>query len=742
MLGENVSSSDEEDNIQKVEENIEENGDDEDDGQNGEVLVEEEAEEAVVEEQNDENGEGGRYNNIEEAEMVNNGEQAEDAIVEAAAIDDQEAAAEPNPFLRPNVYYAAKDGLAIALYALVADAVNIEARNAIINQEFYEPDGQSFTPLVIAARNGRFKTVSMLMNFMPDLERECTVKFDGHIVQGATALWCASGSGHLNVVKLLVQSGANVNHQTKTKSTPLRAACFDGRLDIVKYLVTHNADINLANAFNNTCLMISSYKGHTEVVEYLLANGADIDVQAHCGATALHYAAECGHVDICSMLLDYGATMKKNEYGMTPALTAAERTKELVVEMFYSRPGLLTKLEKITALELMGASFANDKDNYNLNKAFHYLMLGMELRYDDPDNVVKKEYHEPIAAYEKWIETRTIQDLRAIKYNSNSLHMESLTIRERILTPKCPDVAHPVVFRGAVCADNGRFDRCESLWLHALSLRQANNLSVQRDLLRFAQVFSQMIHVGTRLRLQNILAVLSACILELERNKIKILEPATKDDSDIGLECELNIITALYLCTILTKILTRDNVTPSDNVKSSIYKLVFALNKMNLRHRDGQGLLHLAVNGITPVDDFHTSDVCRFPCVETVRLLIHCGADVTLVDCDRNSPLHTLTSTLQSARAGGVNQQEVVEKITQIFIDAGVHLDAVNSAGLTAAQMCTLQPTTKLMQQFETKQTCLKCIAARAIAQHQIAYKGAVPRHLELFVQLHAADKL
>ncbi len=29
----------------------------------------------------------------------------------------------------------------------------------------------------------------------------------------------------------------------------------------------------------------------------------------------------------------------------------------------------------------MGASFANDKDNYSLNKAFHYLMLAMELRY-------------------------------------------------------------------------------------------------------------------------------------------------------------------------------------------------------------------------------------------------------------------------------------------------------------------------------------------------------------------------
>lgn len=84
-----------------------------------------------------------------------------------------------------------------------------------------------------------------------------------------------------------MQHGADVNHKTKTLSTPLRAACFDGkfnfiisnetekktiflstigRLDIVKYLVAHNAEINLGNTYNNTCLMISSYKGHTDVV--------------------------------------------------------------------------------------------------------------------------------------------------------------------------------------------------------------------------------------------------------------------------------------------------------------------------------------------------------------------------------------------------------------------------------------------------------------------------------------------
>lgn len=98
-------------------------------------------------------------------------------------------------------------------------------------KQIVEEDGQSFTPLVIAARNGRYKVVkTILNNFKPNIEQECIVRFDGHIVHGATALWCAAGSGHLNVIKLLIQYGANVNHKTKTHSTPLRAACFDGKL--------------------------------------------------------------------------------------------------------------------------------------------------------------------------------------------------------------------------------------------------------------------------------------------------------------------------------------------------------------------------------------------------------------------------------------------------------------------------------------------------------------------------------
>lgn len=255
------------------------------------------------------------------------------------------------------------------------------------------------------------------------------------------------------------------------------------------------------------------------------------------------------------------------------------------------------------------------------------------LRYEDLDNIVAKNLIDPVPAYESWIECSSLQDLVAIQYNHNSIHMEALTIRERILGTQCPELAHSVVFRGAVCADNGRFDRCIALWQHALELRQKNQISVQRDLLRFAQLFSQMIHVETQLKINSVTDVLNATIIELERNKSRMINPGPKDDVEIiQEEYETNIFTGyavfnnsnwlchskelvnlcrLYLLTIITKLMrdTRVKIT-KDNLKE-IYRMVFRLNKLKLTLRDGQSLLHLAVNAASPVDDFHTSDVCK-----------------------------------------------------------------------------------------------------------------------------------
>lgn len=353
--------------------------------------------------------------------------------------------------------------------------------------------------------NGRVNVVKlMLEKFEPALDTECTTRFEGTLVHGVTALWCAASKGHLDVVKLLVRKGAKVNHLTRNDSTPLRAACFTGRLDIVQYLLAHGANLSLSNKFNNNCLMIASYKGFLDVVEFLLKNGVDVNQQANCGATALHYAAEVGNTEVCSMLLDHGAILLPNEFGFNAITMAAERVREDVVNMFMDREGLLDRREKIDVMELIGASFANDKDHYSLSKAHFYLTLAMESRFSDPKNVIAKEVLPPIPAYGDWAESQSMEELQAIRLNHNSLHMESLTIRERLLGSNFPDLIHPIIFRGAVCADNGRFDRCENLWLHALQLRQANGLPIQKDLLRFAQLFAQVYHVNYKFNMSNV----------------------------------------------------------------------------------------------------------------------------------------------------------------------------------------------------------------------------------------------
>ncbi len=117
-----------------------------------------------------------------------------------------------------------------------------------------------------------------------------------------------------------------------------------------------------------------------EVVKCLLEKGADPNQKAHCGATALHFASECGHVVIVQELLEKGAEVSRNANGMTPLLSAAERTKAEVVEFLLARPEF-DREERIEALELLGASFANDKDSYNLDHAYIYLHRAMEVNY-------------------------------------------------------------------------------------------------------------------------------------------------------------------------------------------------------------------------------------------------------------------------------------------------------------------------------------------------------------------------
>ena len=96
------------------------------------------------------------------------------------------------------------------------------------------------------------------------------MKFESFVIDGASPLWCASGAGHLPIVKFLIKSGADVNHTTKSNSTPLRAACFDGRADIVKYLIENGATTTQFTKNNNGMVPLEIARHNKNIFRIIL----------------------------------------------------------------------------------------------------------------------------------------------------------------------------------------------------------------------------------------------------------------------------------------------------------------------------------------------------------------------------------------------------------------------------------------------------------------------------------------
>ena len=138
-------------------------------------------------------------------------------------------------------------------------------------------------------------------------------------------------------------------------------------------------------------------------------------------------------------------------------------------------------------------------------------------RYEDGILVIPKALvKSPISAYENTLEVESVAALEEIISDPDSMRMQALLVRERILGPAHPDTSYYIRYRydkarnpifsdnlnlrGAVYADMGHFERCITLWMYALDMQQKilEPLSpmTQSSLLSFAELFSFMMSEG------------------------------------------------------------------------------------------------------------------------------------------------------------------------------------------------------------------------------------------------------
>ncbi|KAF6730391.1 Ankyrin repeat domain-containing protein 6 [Oryzias melastigma] len=185
------------------------------------------------------------------------------------------------------------------------------------------------SPLHLAAHKGHLEVVRILLKAGCDLD----IQDDGE----QTALQRAAVVGNTDVIGALIQEGCALDRQDKDGNTALHEVAWHGFSQSVKLLVKAGANVHAKNKAGNTALHLACQNGHAQSAKVLLLGGCRPDSKNTAGDTCLHVAARYNHVTMIRILLGaFCSVSEKNLVGDTPLHVAAalnhKKTVRLLLE--------------------------------------------------------------------------------------------------------------------------------------------------------------------------------------------------------------------------------------------------------------------------------------------------------------------------------------------------------------------------------------------------------------------------
>lgn len=161
--------------------------------------------------------------------------------------------------------------------------------------------GLNLNLVQVAVRHGRVEILEYLLGIS-------SVNWKVVVDLGVTLLHMAASSGHLPVVKLLMEKGGFTLANSRCEAgTPFVFACCHGHLNIVRYLVEKGAaNCNELDRYENTPLHASTAMNQFEVVKYLISKGADVNAVSKSNVTPLDMALENNSHEIIKYLRQHG----------------------------------------------------------------------------------------------------------------------------------------------------------------------------------------------------------------------------------------------------------------------------------------------------------------------------------------------------------------------------------------------------------------------------------------------------
>jgi ankyrin repeat protein len=133
----------------------------------------------------------------------------------------------------------------------------------------------------------------------------------------------AADRGQLNIIKLLVERGVDVDATSVDGVTPLMYASQNGYTEIMEYLISKGADVNATPDNDVTPLIGAVRTGHYEASEMLLEAGAKVDAKDELDLTSLMHASAYDYPEIADLLIEKGADVEAGDwFGTRPLMMA------------------------------------------------------------------------------------------------------------------------------------------------------------------------------------------------------------------------------------------------------------------------------------------------------------------------------------------------------------------------------------------------------------------------------------
>mmetsp|Transcript_2823 Transcript_2823/g.4235 ORF Transcript_2823/g.4235 Transcript_2823/m.4235 type:complete len:367 (+) Transcript_2823:140-1240(+) len=129
--------------------------------------------------------------------------------------------------------------------------------------------------------------------------------------EGSTCLMWAAWGGHVEMMKVLLNYGANVNLRNVVGSTALHFSVQSENIAETELLLLRNVDLNIVDEQEGTPLHYTAKQGNADLLRKLVEKGADIDCQNINGMTPLHVATCHQNCEMMEELLEKGADINK-----------------------------------------------------------------------------------------------------------------------------------------------------------------------------------------------------------------------------------------------------------------------------------------------------------------------------------------------------------------------------------------------------------------------------------------------